>query len=671
LSVRTVRRFPRRIREIEHQWIAMADGTRLSARIWLPLDAHDNAVPAILEYLPYRHRDGTYVRDNGIHAYFAGHGYAAIRVDLRGSGESEGVLIDEYLKQEQDDALEVIAWIARQPWSTGNVGMMGISWGGFNALQVAARRPPALKAIITVDSTDDRYTDDAHYMGGALLGENMGWGCAFFMQQGRAPDPAVVGARWLGMWKQRLKAMEHPVERWMRHPSRDAFWRHGSVNENYGAIRAAVYAIGGWEDAYTNAILRLMRGLKAPRKALIGPWSHTYPHVADLNPMGFLQEALRWWDHWLKGRDTGVMDEPMIRAWMQESVPPAPVYAHRPGRWIAEHAWPTSSVRTQPLLLGDGTLGGKRPRRARFSLRSPETTGSASGTWCPFGSPGDVPTDQNEDDGRSICFETKPLARRLELFGTPEVVLDLATDRRQANIAVRLSDVAPDGAATRITYGILNLSHRDGHARPKPMAPGRRTRVRLRLNDLAQAIPKGHRLRLSISAAYWPIVWPAPEPVTLTLFAGSGAALLLPVRSPQRRDRSLRPFAEPVTAPEKDVVDIEGGSRLNEVRRELATGREAEITRRGGGARLPHGVTASVEGTYHLEILPEDPNSAVYEAAWTTRQEKGRWKVRTETRTRLTSDPGFFHLDAEMAAFSGGRKISHRRWRKRIRRGCL
>lgn len=666
-----IRRFPRRIREIEHQWIPLSDGTRLSARIWLPVDAEKDPVPAILEYLPYRHRDGTYSRDNGIHSYFAGHGYASIRVDLRGSGESEGVLLDEYLKQEQDDALEVIAWIARQPWSTGKVGMMGISWGGFNSLQIAARRPPALKAIITVDSTDDRYTDDAHYMGGALLGENMGWGCAFFMQQGRAPDPTIVGRNWLKMWKRRLKAMPHPVDRWMSHQTRDAFWKHGSVAENYGAIRAAVYAIGGWEDGYTNTILRLMRNLTAPRKALIGPWEHTYPHVADVNPIGFLQEALRWWDRWLKDRDTGIMDEPMIRAWMQESEPPKPVYTHRPGRWIAERGWPAASVAPRRFLLGDGTLGEARPKRARFSMRSPETTGVAGGSWCPFGAPGDMPVDQNEDDGRSICFETKPLSRRIELFGTPEAILDLAADRKQANIAVRLSDVAPDGAATRITYGILNLSHRDGHARPKPLVPGRRVRVRVRLNDLGQAIPKGHRLRLAISTAYWPMIWPSPGPVTLTAFAGAGAALLLPVRKPQAIDRRLKPFAEPVTGPEKDVREEKLGERRNEVNRDVATGRQAEISTRGGLSRFPHGVTTSVTGTHRLEILPEDPNSAVCETAWTTRQEKGRWKVRTETRTLLTSDPTFFHLDAELNAYSGKRKVGRRRWRKRIPRKCL
>ncbi len=670
--MRIVRRFPRRVREIEHAWIPLADGTRLSARIWLPADAAADPVPAILEYLPYRHRDGTYVRDNGIHAYFAGHGYASIRVDIRGSGESEGVLIDEYLKQEQDDALEVIAWIARQPWSTGKVGMMGISWGGFNALQVAARRPPALRAIITVCSTDDRFADDAHYIGGALLGENMGWGSAFFMQQGRAPDPAIVGKRWLSMWKQRLKAIPHPVERWMRHPSRDAFWRQGSIAETYGAISCGVYAVGGWEDGYTNVLLRLMRHLKAPRKALIGPWSHSYPHVADLNPMGFLQEAVRWWDHWLKERDTGIMDEPMIRAWMQESLPPRSHYAHRPGRWIAESAWPAASIGQRRLPLGDGTLGGVRPKRATVAMRSPETTGIAAGSWCPFGSPGDMPTDQNEDDGRSICFETAPLARRLELFGTPEAVLDLACDRKQANIAVRLSDVAPDGAATRISYGILNLSHRDGSARPKPLAPGRRTRVRLRLNDLGQAVPKGHGLRLSISAAYWPMIWPSPAPVTLALFTGLGAALFLPVRRPQAADRRLEPFLSPVTAPEKEVAEGEAPPRVNQTTRDLATGRQTELSfRHSGRLSFPHGVETETSGSHRLEILPDDPNSAVCESSLTTRQTKGRWRVRVETRTRLTSDPKAFHLDAEMEAFSGDRQVSRRRWKARIPRRYL
>ena len=213
--------FPRPVREVGHVLIPLQDGTNLAARIWLPRDAERDPVPAILEYLPYRKRDGTYDRDALTHPYLAGHGYASIRVDIRGSGESDGLLSDEYSQQEQDDALEVIAWLAEQPWCDGAVGMMGISWGGFNALQVAARRPPALKAIISLCSTDDRYRDDVHYMGGAKLSSGFAWASFLFGTICRPPDPALVGARWRDMWLHRLENVPLFLERWMRHQRRD------------------------------------------------------------------------------------------------------------------------------------------------------------------------------------------------------------------------------------------------------------------------------------------------------------------------------------------------------------------------------------------------------------------------------------------------------------------
>ena len=318
----TVTDFPHPVKLIENTWIVLADGTRLAARIWLPEDADQKPVPAILEYLPYRKDDGTAIRDRVIHEYFAGHGYASVRVDIRGSGDLDGLLLDEYLPQEQQDALEVIEWLANQPWCTGKVGMMGISWGGFNSLQVAAHRPPALKAIITVCSTDDRYTDDCHYMGGCLLGSDMlNWASIMFAYNALPPDPAVVGDRWREMWVNRLENTPPFIESWVSHQQRDDFWKQGSVDEDYSAIQCPVYAVGGWVDPYTNSVPRLLEGLSVPRKGLIGPWAHTYPHIGLPHPaIGFLQESLRWWDHWLKGIDTGIMDEPMLRAWMPESV---------------------------------------------------------------------------------------------------------------------------------------------------------------------------------------------------------------------------------------------------------------------------------------------------------------------------------------------------------------
>ena len=312
-------------------------------------------MPALLEYLPYRKRDGTHERDALTHPYLAGHGYAAVRVDIRGSGESEGVLVDEYSQPELDDALEVIAWLASQPWCSGAVGMFGISWGGFNALQVAALQPPALKAIVTLCSTDDRYADDVHYMGGAKLASaDLGWGGFFFADMCHPPDPLLVGERWREMWLQRLEGVPLFLERWLKHQRRDAYWRHGSVCEDFSAIKCPVFAVGGWTDGYTNAIPRLLERLDVPRKGLIGPWAHAYPHFAQPGPqIGFLQEMLRWWDHWLKGKPTGVMDEPMLRAWMTASHQPAEHHETLPGRWVAEPAWPPHDRKPHRLFLTD------------------------------------------------------------------------------------------------------------------------------------------------------------------------------------------------------------------------------------------------------------------------------------------------------------------------------
>jgi uncharacterized protein len=328
----------------EHFFITLSDGVRLAARLWLPDDAMRNPVPAILEYIPYRKRDGTRGRDEPMHGWFAEHGYAAIRVDMRGSGESDGHMADEYLSLELEDACEVIDWLSRQRWCSGRVGMMGKSWGGFNALQTAALRPPALKAIITVCSTDDRYADDVHFMGGALLNDNLWWGAIMLAYQARPADPDLVGEDWRDQWLERLESLPFFPALWLAHQRRDSYWRHGSVCEDFSAIQCPVFAVGGWADAYTNAIPRLLEGLAVPRRGLIGPWAHLYPHDGKPRPaIGFLQEALRWWDHWLKDEDRGIMAEPMLRAFIEDWTPPGgrdPM----PGRFVGEAQWPSPRI---------------------------------------------------------------------------------------------------------------------------------------------------------------------------------------------------------------------------------------------------------------------------------------------------------------------------------------
>ncbi len=676
--MKSIHRFPHQVRVIENCWIPLSDGCRLAARIWLPADAEMAPVPAILEYIPYRKRDFTRGRDEPMHHYFAGHGYAALRVDLRGSGDSDGLLLDEYLPQEHDDALEVIRWIAAQPWCSGSVGMMGKSWGGFNALQVAARRPPELKAIITVCSADDRYRDDAHYMGGCLLNENLSWGSVLMSYNAYPPDPELVGERWRAMWRDRLEHAVFLPERWLRHSRRDNYWQHGSVCENYGAIACPVYAIGGWSDAYRNAIPRLLSGLQVPRKGLIGPWAHLYPHDGVPGPaIGFLQEALRWWDQWLKGADTGIMAEPMLRVWMQESVAPKPTQNHRPGRWVAEAHWPSSRIAFTRHWINPSGLSSVAASESRLDLCSPQSAGFAGGEWCGFGAPGEAPPDQRGDDGCSLAFDSEPLPQRVEILGAPAATLDLAADQPVAIVALRLNDVAPDGASARVTYGVLNLTHRDGHERPEPLEPGKRYRIRLTMNDIAHAFPAGHKLRLAISTCYWPIVWPAPRPVTLSLFTGN-SFVDLPERPPDPRDEALRPFEPPERAAVL-TTELRPAALKSIVERDRATGETVYTIRMGRGdldkPKLEHIEAIDLEvGQTMLKRFRSgdaDPEMAQAEVIHKTWFRRRQWHTHVEIRTRLSATADDFMLEADLEAYENDEPFFSRSWSRRVKRDLL
>jgi uncharacterized protein len=645
---------------VDHAWIPLADGTRLAARMWLPADAEQAPVPAILEYLPYRKGDAFAERDSRHHPYWAGHGYAGVRVDLRGSGDSDGILPDEYSSQEQDDALEVLAWLAAQPWCTGAVGMFGISWGGFNGLQVAARRPPELKAVISMCASDDRYADDVHYAGGCVLGVDMlQWAATMLTLTAMPPDPAAVGEGWRETWMERMAGTPAYTEAWLGHQRRDDYWRHGSVCEDYAAIEAPVYAIGGWADGYTNAIPRLLAGLPGPRRGLIGPWSHAFPQDGEPGPtIGFLQECLRWWDHWLKGDDTGVMDEPMLRAWMQDSVAPAGHHAHRPGRWVAEREWPSPQIVTEALALA--------AEERELVLRSPETTGVDAGAWCPDGGLGDWPVDQRAEDGRSLAFTLAPLEEPLEILGFAEVELELAVDRPLALVAVRLCDVAPDGASLLVTRGLLNLTHRHGHAEPAPLEPGRRYAVRVRLDAIAHAFPAGHRLRVAVSTAYWPWAWPSPEPVTLTLFAGPGSRLLLPVR-PRRdeEDATLPAFAEPEEAAPLEVEVLRPGQTSRTLTRDLASGaHEIAFTWDvGGHRRLVEARTEMEdENVTTYRIVEGDPLSASVHCRCSSALGREEWRTRVETESRMTASAEEFLVTHALDAYEGEERVYARTW---------
>ncbi|MBW3564623.1 MAG: CocE/NonD family hydrolase [Acidobacteria bacterium] len=647
----------------------MRDGVKLAARIFLPRTARKEPAPCILEYIPYRKRDLMRFRDEPIHRYFALNGYGSVRVDVRGSGDSGGILRDEYSQAELDDGVEVIHWIAKQPWCDGNVGMMGISWGGFNSLQVAALDPEPLKAIITLCSTDDRYADDAHYMGGCLLNENMQWGSILTMYGAYPPDPEIVGEdQWRAMWHERLEHLEFFAARWMRHPLRDEFWRHGSVCEVFDAIRVPVYAVGGWADGYSNAIPRLLEGLKVPRKGLIGPWAHAFPHDGVPGPaIGFLQEALRWWDRWLRGVSNGIMDEPMFRVWMQESVVPMPQYAIWPGRWVAEKEWP--SPRIEPLVyhLGVGFLDREEQQSCELSFSSPATTGLRSGEWCAFGADGEMARDQRPDDGGSLLFDSDVLENEIEILGAPEVVLEVSVDQPVAFLVARLCDVAPDGSSLRVSYGILNLTHREGHDQPELLEPGKWERVRLKLNDTAHSFPEGHRIRLALSTSYWPIIWPPPSPVILTVRT-AGSSLSLPSRPPDPDDEKLPHFEPPASAPGNAARKLVHLPMRRTIEVDLSTN-EVIYTLKSDGGELDGAALARIDDIdmtvghqmmKRYRIIENDPLSAQTEIFQRTQFERDGWKIRIVSRSRLSVTAENFQFSCDLEAFENDMLVKER-----------
>ena len=652
--------FPHQIIQRDDVRIPMRDGATLSARIWLPADAETNPVPALVEYLPYRKNDWTAVRDAQRHPWYAGHGYASIRIDLRGCGDSDGVLYDEYLPQEQEDAEDALAWIADQPWCTGETGMFGISWGGFNSLQVAARRPPSLRAIVTVCSSDDRYADDVHYWGGNVLGVDMAsWSASMLAFGCRPPDPAVVGAAWRQLWQERLTKPRPFIETWLAHQERDDYWRQGSVCEDYAAIDIPVFAVGGWHDPYRDTVFRLLAQLPGPALGLVGPWAHKYPDIATAPgpAIGFLQETLRWWDHWLKGRDTGIMREPTLRAFLQEWEPPRPAHADLPGHWVAEPSWPSPHVTTTDWhLTGHGLRAEPQPASARL-VRSPLHTGVDAGRYFPFGNVADLPPDQRAEDGRSECYDTEELTEPVPILGIPQVDLDLDCDRPAGQVIVRLCDVAPDGSSALVARGSLNLKHRHGHHEAVDWQPGTTERVTVPMSAAGYVFGAGHRIRIAVSSAYWPWVWPHPDIATLTVHSGR---LRLPVRT--GNDLTPARFDVPESAPPLPVrsaaVDT---SRERTVRYDVATGTwEIETEPNYGGSRTyPDGLVYEETGHDGYRITEGDPLSARAESTWDITMTRGDWSVRIHTHSTISATREHFLTTNEIHCETDGEPTTY------------
>tara|TARA_R110001583_G_scaffold195356_1_gene372226 strand:- start:73497 stop:75512 length:2016 start_codon:yes stop_codon:yes gene_type:complete len=663
---------------IENKWITLKDGTRLAARIWMPASADLSPVPAVLEFLPYRKRDGTSPRDESTYPVFARAGIAGLRVDIRGSGESDGVIDGEYTPLELANACEIIAWIADQAWCNGSVGMMGISWGGFNCLQVAALQPPALKAVISIASTVDRYNDDIHYKNGCQLAAQLSWAATMLAYQSRSPDPDLVGDRWRAMWMERLENEPFFMEEWLGHQQRDDFWKHASICEDFEAVKIPSMVMAGWADGYRNTPLHAVEGMPDRAKALIGPWVHKYPHFAWPKPRAdFHGEAIRWWDKWLRNIDNGAETVPQMRAYILDAVKPAPRRDHDAGFWVAKNTWQTPemahfTVRNERLVAQDDTFPGDKGASVNVFVKSPLDTGTAAGEYFTLKPDAEMAIDQRSDDAGSLCFDSTELQQDIDLLGRPEITLALGCDADWANLCARLVDVHPDGTATRISFGVLNLAHRDpagNYNAPGPMPKGEKVSMTLVFDACGYRLRAGHKLRLALSTAYWPMILPDPFNAGLTIDTAS-----IDLSLPLLGDHDRIDMPEPENPdPLPTYIEHRPASTRREVRRNLTQNKtDYCITEDTGLFEHPDtGLSTRQIRDETWTITLDDPTSMRGHAVWTCDMERPGWFTRTVCTATLTCTKTDWHITASVTAVEQDKQIYEKTWNRTIPRNFM
>ncbi len=571
--------------------------------------------------------------------------------------------------------MEVIKWIASQPWCDRNVGMMGISWGGFNGLQIAALQPPELKAVITVASSDNRYADDVHYMGGCLLSDNLSWASVMFANNSCPPDPEIVGDKWRSMWLDRLEGSGLWLKNWLEHQRLDEYWKHGSICEDYSAVKCPVMAVSGWADGYSNTVFRLLENLDVPRKGIVGAYGHKYPHMGGPGPaMDFLKEAVRWWDQWLKGIDNGVKDEPMLYVYMLDTV--SPLSSERPGRWLDEESWPSVNIEEDEYPLDDLNIDFRDHRPTNednaLSIQSPLNVGLFAGKWCSYSESTDLPSDQREEDGGALVFDSPVLKKDYEILGKPYLKLRIKSNKRVAMVAARISDIGPDGRATRVTFGLLNLTHRDSNEEPEELIPDKAYDVIVPMNYIAQHFPAGNQLRISISSSYWPLAWPSPEPAKLTIYP-SESSIVFPKRTVGKRDSSRKALDKPGKLEELDTTLLVPSKREWIVERNLATNEVTLKIENDDPKYLLHHIDTKlrkdVTEKYYYSNNKYDTVRGEVKSVREFHREN--WHIKTITRTILTSSRTHFIIRATLDAYEGDVRVFNRAYDEQIPRDMV
>ena len=626
--------------KVREAMIPMSDGVNLAADILVPADMKEgDRLPVILEYLPYR-KDDSRPSSFGRFSYFVDHGYIVARVDIRGTGNSEGRVIPyEYSDIELDDGEEVIAWLADQDWSTGKVAMFGISWGGFNSIQMAVRQPPALKAFIALMATEDLYQEDVHYMDGIMHTDSWMMSADLYNSMPGAPE-YKLDEDWL---KNRFNA-EPSVLTYMHQQHEGPFWDRASSLDKYDQIKIPGMHIGGWYDGYRDSLPRMLENVKAPVKAIIGPWDHTLPNTSWPKPsMEWRYEAVRWFDHWLKDKDTGIMDEPKFAVYVRDWHAPGPGVDFIPGHWRWEEGWPIERIKTKTLYAdANHGLSLKPTSTATHKMDFKASVGLAGGgpvMWW-----GSMPPDQQSMDDHSLVYDSDPLESPLEILGLPKAILNVSAAATRANWVVRISDVAPDGTVTQVGGAGFNGTHRNSARDPEDLIPNEVFPLEIEMHFTSWVFPKGHRIRLAVSNSMWPMLWPTPYLTTTTLAIGGdkGARLELPVVPKEERPvPNFKTPAENPKVPGYAVVPTEGVSgyaEIDSIERDPETGEAFGVASSSSKYQYPWGLESYTE---RIEHRTNDLNPAK-----TSVRGIYSYTVELEDRTiRMEQDVQFFSID--------------------------
>jgi putative CocE/NonD family hydrolase len=664
--------------------LPVRDGLELSANLWLPIPGDsdpDERFAAVLEMIPYGKDNWRFNADEARGRWLAARGFALCRLDVRGTGSSPGIALDEYTATETEDGYDAVEWLAAQRWCNGNVGMWGISYGGFTSIQVAKLGPPHLRAIVPVMATDNRYLDDVHYRGGCkTASEYSQYAVSQLAMNAMPPDPGFWGDGWRERWLERLQGTPPWLIEWFREQHDGPYWQQGSLAPDYGAITVPILLIGGWMDSYVDPLFRMQERCTAPRRSIVGNWVHGLPDSAYPGPnIDWLQELVRFFDRWLKDVDNDVMTDPAFTWFEREYAAPEPFPRSMPGRWRATASFPHPATKPTTWYVSGGDLPlvgrlGAGPPTAeaddRFDHRPTVGTRGAL-SWGAGSEPNGLARDLRPDEAFGPTYTSEPLSEALSILGVPEAVLVVGASAPIATLVIRLTDVAPDGTSAQVAIGALNLTHRESHTTPTPLEPERRYDVRVPMRASGYQFLPGHRIRLSVASGYWPVLWPSPDSCQIAIHHGPTARsrLILPVVPPAGGDGDLLPPEFRTVPPDIDEV---GGGRDEpptwEIVEDVIAGTVSVRLREAGATTLPDG--RALFSSEELTMTASDAALAVatLETTVVYRWQEREFETEIVAEGTIASDAGAFTIDLDLRVTVDEQPFFDRRWHEVVPR---